>query len=88
MCSFAVIVHLHVFKDLLLCFFSCFEPAPINLLDFKRVQEAFTDGIVPAVVFAAHARYYQVLLKQLLVITACVLTAPVGFDIAKPITPL
>lgn len=77
MSPFSVVVHLDVLKDLAPCFISGFKPAPVNLLDFQRVQKTLADSVVLAVALAAHAWYYLARLKYLLIIIAGVLAAPI-----------
>ncbi len=60
------------------CLVATVPIAPGNELPLERGEEAFGDGIVPAVAFATHARPKPVRLEELAVRTAGVLNAAIG----------
>ena len=77
MSPFAIVIHLHIFKNLSFGFIPGPEPVPVNQFHFKRVKEALSNGIVPAIAFPAHAAKKFVLTQDCLEIMTGVLTAAV-----------
>ena len=55
MSPFAIIIHLHVFKNSSFRFFPSPELVSVNQFDLERVKEALSDGVVPAIALPAHA---------------------------------
>src|SRR3989304_855055 len=77
MCSFPIVIHFQILKDILFCLFPCLKPIPINHLYFKRMHETFSDSVIPAVTLATHTRDNLMLCKQSMVITTGILATPV-----------
>ena len=74
----AIVIHLHVFKDLSFCFIPGLEPIPVYEFNLERVEKALRDGVIPAVAFFAHATDELVLGQYRLKIISSVLTAAVS----------
>ena len=74
----AIVVRLHVFKDLSFCFVPGLELIPMNQFYFKRVKEALGDGVIPAVALSAHAADELVLGQYGLKVIPGILAAAVG----------
>jgi hypothetical protein len=62
--SFTVIKHFDIFKYILLSLGSGLGVLMMNQLCFQRMEEAFRNGIIPAVALAAHALDDAMLLQQ------------------------
>src|SRR5690606_7018232 len=60
MSSTTIVEDLDVLEDLSACLSSSLEQYVANELLLQRREEAFSDGIVPAVAFAAHALEHAV----------------------------
>ena len=52
---FAIVIHLHIFKDLSFGFIPRPEPVAVNQFNLERVKKTLSNGIVPTIAFPAHA---------------------------------
>lgn len=77
MSPFAIVEHLDVLEDRPPGFFLCQVFFMIHQLGLERAEEAFGDGIVVAVAFAAHRTDRLMILQQLLIRVTGILHATV-----------
>ena len=62
--AFTVVKHLNVFEYILLSLGSGLLALMMDQLCFQGMKEAFRDGIIPTVAFAAHALCDAMFLQQ------------------------
>ena len=75
---FTVIKHFDIFKYILFSLGSGLVALMMNQLCFQRMEEAFRNGIIPAVTFTAHALDDAMLQQECAMTVLGVLTASIG----------
>lgn len=77
MFSGAVVKVVDVIRDILLGLLFGVVGGLVDAFDLERFEEAFDDGIVPAVSFPGHAGHTAMIFEHDLLVVACILAAPI-----------
>ena len=62
--SYSVVEYLNIFEYFVLSFLSRFKVAMMDQFCFQGMKKAFSDRVIPAIPFTAHALYHTVLLQD------------------------